>query len=223
MEADSGAMVDGIFVVFEGIDGSGTTTQATMLHEAFVRLGRRSVLTSEPTAGPIGNVIRQIMTRRFAFSSDAKVLDRFLAYLFAADRFDHVHNEIDGILSYLKNGVDVISTRYYFSSLAYHVTSPGDIGIVRSLNSEFCDPDLTVYLDCPVPVALERLARSRQLTEHYENAEKLRLASSNYERIWSSFKGAVVRIDATKPRDEQHESIINAARPLIRARTASST
>lgn len=208
-------MVTSQFVVFEGIDGSGTSTQAALLHERLVREGHRCVLTSEPTSGPVGNLIRQLMTRRLMFSQSEFHFDRFLAYLFAADRYDHVYNAVDGISAYLSQGIDVVSTRYYFSSLAYHVTTPEDFRIVRSLNSEFPEPDLTIYLDCPVKTALDRLRRSRQLAEHYENAEKLRCVKENYRQTFADFKGPFVSVDATLPTQEQHELVFRRLRNII--------
>ncbi|MFQ5799837.1 MAG: dTMP kinase [Candidatus Binatia bacterium] len=208
MEVRGDTVVRGIFVVFEGLDGSGTTTQATLLHESLVKMGRRSVLTSEPTNGPVGSVIRQVMTRRLMFSPQLGIVDRFLAYLFAADRFDHVYNEVNGILAYVRGGIDVISTRYYLSSFAYHVSSEEDIERVRLLNAEFPIADLTVYLECSVDLALERLSRSRQVFERYENEAKLKMAKRNYEEVLDSFKGKVVQVDGSLPREQQHGRIL---------------
>jgi dTMP kinase len=210
--------VRGVFVALEGIDGSGTSTQAAMIHESLVAMGRRSVLTTEPTQGSVGNVIRQIMTGRLLCSRDSRTVDRFLAYLFATDRFDHLNNDVDGILQYLAKGIDVVSTRYYFSSLAYHVVEDGDLEFVSALNAGFREPDLAIYLDCPLDAALGRLTRSRQLAERYENANKLALVKRNYDSIFDAYKGRAVRVDASLDKEEQHRVIMQTIADILPGR-----
>ena len=104
----------GRFIVFEGIDGSGKTTQIQLLKNRLQQEGIECYSTREPTDSPIGSLIHQIMTGRVR--SDNKVI----AALFVADRLDHLLNPTDGILEKIGSGISVISDRYYFSSYAYH-------------------------------------------------------------------------------------------------------
>lgn len=211
-------MVTGLLIVFEGIDGSGTTTQAALLHDWLLRCGRRAVLTSEPTSGPVGSLIRQVMTGRLTFSGEADHFDRFLAHLFAADRYDHVYNETDGVQKWRNEGVDVVSTRYYFSSLAYHADNEQARCRVAQLNDGFPEPDVTIYLDCPVDLALHRLRRARQFTEHYENPKKLNVVKHNYDEVFRDFHGMLLRIDASSDRDQQQAIVRDQVRMVLMRR-----
>ena len=146
--------IKGMFIVFEGIDGSGTSTQAEMLNNYFLNNQKKCHLTSEPSSGPIGNMIRQAFKGRLNLSKGVNpyidggdLFDEQMAYLFAADRHDHLYNEIDGVIKLVNQDAIVISTRYYFSSYAYHCNSDADFELVTNLNSRFPKPDLVVYLD----------------------------------------------------------------------------
>ena len=163
----------GSFIVFEGIDGSGSSTQARILYEKILSSNMQKVsLTSEPTNGPIGQTIRSIMQGRIVTCITDEMDDRLLAYLFAADRHDHLYNSVNGIVEKLERNFTVISTRYYLSSLAYHVGNSIDYSFVYDLNKNFPLPDITFYIDCPVDVSIERL-KKRDHLEKYENKAKL--------------------------------------------------
>lgn len=209
----------GKFIVFEGLDGSGTSTQASLLRDYFLSLKSSAFLTSEPSDGPIGTMIRQAFKGRINFSKgsfscgDGDLFDQQMAYLFAADRHDHLYNEVDGVFKHLKSGATVISTRYFFSSYAYHCKSESDFALVRDLNSKFPNPDLVVYLKAPVEVSIKRL-HSRPFRDEYENEEKLRIVSENYGRIFSDYKGECLVIDANKGIQEIHECIIDKVKSL---------
>lgn len=197
------------FVVFEGLDGSGTSTQASILERAWLNEGRKVMLTCEPSAGPIGNLIRQSFKGRVAFQANPRQFDRQMAYLFAADRFDHLHNDVDGIIPMINRGVSVISTRYYLSSFAYHCTEESDWDLVHRLNKDFPLPDLLVYLRNPVEESMRRLGQ-RATLDSYEKPEKLEIVARNYERILDEFEGPKLCIDATLGADEIHTSILEA-------------
>lgn len=107
-------MKKGKFIVFEGLDGSGTSTQSQLLQNALLEKGEKVHLTCEPSPGPIGNMIRQAMQGRILFSKQDDEFDQQMAYLFAADRYDHLNNPVDGVLKLVNEGFYVISTRYFF-------------------------------------------------------------------------------------------------------------
>ena len=100
----------GKFIVFEGIDGSGKSTQVRILQERLKAAGVYCDTTMEPTGSPIGSLIRQVLTGRL------KMDKRVIASLFTADRLDHLLNDVNGILAEINQGITVISDRYYFSS-----------------------------------------------------------------------------------------------------------
>ncbi|MEM5291481.1 dTMP kinase [Paraburkholderia sabiae] len=204
----------GKFIVFEGIDGSGTSTQATLLRDRLITTGQRAVLTSEPSEGPIGTMIRQAMKGRVLFSQEAARFDRQMAYLFAADRFDHLHNPVDGVEKLVSEGTFVISTRYYFSSFAYHGDSAADFERVRSLNAEFRHPDLVIYLSNTVERSMARIS-SRKHFDAYENAAKLTKVSENYERIFADYQYPFLRLNASDSMESLHEAIYLRVKDLL--------
>ena len=178
------------------MDGSGTSTQSQLLQNALLEKGEKVHLTCEPSPGPIGNMIRQAMQGRILFSKQDEKFDQQMAYLFAADRYDHLNNPVDGVLKLVEEGFYVISTRYFFSSLAYHVTDSSSSQLVERLNCDFPNPDLLIYLDNPVESSIKRL-NARTVLDKYEEEDKLRLVSENYQKIVSDYKGEKLILSAT--------------------------
>lgn len=183
------------FVVFEGLDGAGSSTQAALLQRGLEAQGRRVALQGEPTPGPIGTLIRQIMRGRLTSCGDRGGTERQLAYLFAADRHDHLYNATDGVLHLLGAGFLVISTRYFFSSYAYNASTPERFDLVDRLNRDFPLPELVVYLTCPLEVSLARLDQ-RDLREFYEREEEQRRVREAYEQILAPLGGRVLRFES---------------------------
>jgi dTMP kinase len=192
----------GRFIVFEGLDCSGSTTQANYLYERLIAEGNRVLLTSQPSSGPVGHLIRLLFSGRVVLPPDRHIRDRQFAYLFAADRFDHLNNPTTGILKHLSDGVDVISTRYALSSLAYNVETDEEEAFVRRLNADFPEPDYLIFLDCPVELSIERVSISRPNRDTYENRAKLTRAASNYRRILQAYDGLLLSVDASLPKEE---------------------
>lgn len=201
-------MKKGKFIVFEGLDGSGTSTQSHLLQSALVADGKKVHLTCEPSPGPIGNMIRQAMQGRIIFSKKNEEFDQQMAYLFAADRYDHLNNPVDGILKLIEDGFYVISTRYFFSSFAYHVTDDVSNQLVKRLNSEFPNPDLLIYLNNPVDISIKRLS-SRTVLDKYEEENKLKIVSENYQKILSEYKGEKLILSALDDKEKIHSDILN--------------
>lgn len=172
----------GVFVVLEGIDGSGSTTHTKLLGKTLRQRGLKVVETCEPSAGPIGSMIRQVLQRRL-FVADAAGPRAFawstMALLFAADRMDHLDSTV---VPALREGAIVLSDRYDLSSLAYQsCTAPnGDkvVPWIRELNAAALRPDLTIVLDVPVEVAEERRRARGGVEEMFEARDlQARLAS----------------------------------------------
>jgi dTMP kinase len=165
----------GVFVVVEGIDGSGSTTHTKLLGKALRQRGLGVVETCEPSAGPIGALIRQVLQRRL-FVADATGPRAFawstMALLFAADRMDHLDSTI---VPALREGKIVLSDRYDLSSLAYQsLTAPnGDkvVPWIRELNAAALRPDLTIVIDVPVEIAEERRRSRGGVEEMFESRD----------------------------------------------------
>ena len=171
---------DGLFVVFEGIDGAGTTTQCER-YAARLRAQKRLVhVTREPSTGPIGSMIRLALTHRLPLPLTHQA--QSMALLFAADRLDHVAAEID---PHLRDGYVVLSDRYDLSSLAYQsTTAAGSDGErmltwIRELNRYARRPDVTLVLDVSPDVAAGRRRARGGAAELFDDAEvQARLASA---------------------------------------------
>lgn len=196
-----------MFIVFEGIDGSGTSTQAQLLAKYLEGVGHPAMVTTEPSTGPVGNLIRQGMKRRVLFTDDKEKFDHQMAYLFAADRHDHLHNDVDGVFKLISEGFSVISTRYYFSSFAYHCENREDFEFVKSLNNKFPEPDIVIYLDNPIQVSIKRM-ENRSHQDVYENEDKLTNVKNNYYKIFNEYGGRFLQVRADLPEGEVHNSII---------------
>jgi dTMP kinase len=147
------------FFVLEGIDGSGTTTQLSLLHKRLQASGYPVFPTCEPTKGPIGALIRQTLSGKASLGQSA------LAHLFAADREEHL-NGSGGIREALEKGMIVLSDRYFFSSLAYQTISEKP-ELAFSLNSPFPLPQALFFLDIDPDISLERI-RGRKELEVFE-------------------------------------------------------
>jgi dTMP kinase len=169
----------GRFIVLEGIDGAGTTTQAKLLRRWLERQGRRVHQTAEPSTGPLGNTLRQAMRRRLV-GADGEALDpRAFAALFVADRADHLTGEIEPALA---RGEDVICDRYVLSSLAYQGLD-ADLDWVTALNAPMRAPDLTLFVDVDAEVAAQRRAGRGGVTEIYEVDDFLRRVVQAYRDV----------------------------------------
>lgn len=207
-------MKKSLFIVFEGIDGSGTSTQANLLRDHMLADNISAILTSEPSEGPIGNMIRQGMKGRIRFSGKPDLFDKQMAYLFAADRHDHLYNDVDGVLNFIEQGVHVISTRYFFSSYAYHADDDDSLKLVKRLNESFPNPSLVIYLKNTVECSIARM-ENRAHKDAYENAQKLTKVSENYNRIFSEYKEPILTLDATKDSKILHNEIYTYVKGML--------
>jgi dTMP kinase len=162
------------FIVFEGIDGSGTTTQLRKISSRFENRGIDYVATAEPTSRPEGLLIRRILR------GEVPAHPGTVAFLFAADRHEHLFGD-DGIIPNIQNGKIALCDRYLLSSLAYQgVTCETDLPIF--LNSRFPLPGLTLYFRIDPEKAMERVLQ-RQHLEIYEKLYMQKKVGEAYERI----------------------------------------
>jgi len=203
----------GQFIVVEGLDGSGKSTQIKYLADRLRTKGLRVYETFEPTDSPIGSLIHQIMTGRIR--SD----HRSIAALFAADRIDHLLNEINGIYKKILDGIVVFSDRYYFSSYAYHgVHVPMEWVInVNSLSAGILKPDVNIFIDVPPEKCLARLNKERWHLELYEKRENMHKVREKYFEAFEVLKDQekVVTISGDAHPDQVAENVWNAVKDVL--------
>ena len=180
----------GLFIVLEGPDGAGITTQTALLRDALVARDLPAYSTKEPTSGPIGAVIRQALSHRLVYPPSRPVGDEVMALLYAADRLDHLQADI---LPRLEKGIHVICDRYRLSSYAYQGLTAGQ-DWVRTLNSRAMSPDLTIFIDVPPEVSQQRIAHRGGYVELYESDERLRPIYANYLSLIDELREAGERI-----------------------------
>jgi dTMP kinase len=194
-------VIEGHFIVIEGIDGSGTTTQCSILAERLNDKGLPVHVTHEPSDGPIGVLIRQILTGRVVVPGrhgGRPPAWPTMATLFASDRLDHLEAEV---IPNLIDGVTVVCDRYDYSSVAYQTVSSGggdDVSTwVRELNRRARRPDLTLVLDVDPEVAASRRGTRSGSPELYEVEEMQVELATFYAKIDELFPSDTIRhIDA---------------------------
>lgn len=213
----------GVFVVIEGIDGAGTTTQMDLYASHLRELGRKVHTTREPSTGRIGSFIRGVLTRKTELAADASF--DTMALLFAADRLDHVRGEIEPALA---AGAVVISDRYDLSSLAYQSVA-SDTGLpahevvqwIRSLNRFARRPDVTLVVDVSADVAAERRRRRGGPEDLYETQVlQARLAKAYIHAEVLVPGDKVVHVHGDGSIDEVAELIRNALEPYALPQTS---
>jgi dTMP kinase len=200
----------GRFVVLEGIDGAGTTTHVAKLADR-LRAKRVPVRTTrEPSDGPIGTLVRQVLTGRVIVPGGRAPNWATMALLFAADRMDHIEAEIE---PWVAQGGVMISDRYDASSLAYQSVSSGRGGAdavewIRALNRFVQRPDLTIVLDVSSDEAARRRAQRGEAAQLYEQNEVQRALALFYRDLAKHMpKDRIAIVPGDGGIDEVHERI----------------
>ena len=200
----------GRLVVIEGIDGAGTTTQATRLVERLRQQGTAARGTREPSDGPVGTLVRQVLTGRIVVPGGRAPGWATMALLFAADRMDHVESEIE---PFVAQGGVVVSDRYDASSLAYQSVSSGAeskeaVEWIRSLNRYVRRPELTIVLDLPAELAAERRRQRGEAAQLYDQSEVQRALAAFYRDLAKHLpKDRIAVVDGSGPVDEVHARV----------------
>lgn len=161
-----------MFISFEGIDGSGKSTQAKLVYEALRKEGK-CILTREPTQGDIGNFIKRLIKRK-------KINPMAVQLLFAADRSFHVENLIK---PKLKEGYTVITDRYFFSTIAYGKASGLDEEWLKKVNGKFLVPDMTFVFDIDPKIAIRRIGLRKKDTAFFEQLKFLQSTRNVYRKL----------------------------------------
>jgi dTMP kinase len=175
----------GKFIVFEGLDGSGKTTQAKILADRLKDSGWETLLTYEQTKGPVGRLISKTLVRKVDLPAQS------LQLLFVADRVDHLTKKV---VPALELGKIVVSDRYFWSTVAY-----GSLRLDRdwlvSLHRYCLDPDLVVFIDTSPTICLERIKKRGEERSIFESRSRLARVSKTYHWLVKKFLKRSVIID----------------------------
>jgi len=195
-----------MLIVFEGIDGSGKTTQAELLSRKLGEEGILNVILREPGGTQLGEGVREILLHR----SDLKINPTAEFLLFSASRAQLTQ---DKILSSLNSGKVVIMDRYFYSSIAYQGFGRGirvsDIKVVNHFATQNVNPDVVFLVNVDLHTALERRSLSGRQADRMENGE-----AEFFKRVIAGFKYCAkeepdkfVTVDGTQPVDRLSELI----------------
>jgi dTMP kinase len=201
------------FVVLEGIDGAGTTTQTARLVTALLAQRIAAHATREPSDGAIGRLLREIIRGQRTAQAHSEVQRAAeLALLFAADRLDHLGVEV---LPCLRGGTWVVSDRYDHSTVAYQSLSSGgatSVAWLRELNRHALRPHLTIVLDVSADVARERRLARAGAKELFDDDLLQRQLAGFYRDIERHFpEDRVVHVNADRSADEVFQDVLAAA------------
>ena len=196
----------GQFIVFEGIDGAGKTTQINLLANYLREQGRAVYCTAEPTESVSGGLLRD------ALSGVSRRTICEMAAMFVFDRINHNVNPVNGIQKMLADGFDVICDRYYYSSLAYQGsgTDPEWVSNMNLNCPEIMRPDVCIFLDLTPEQSMARINRNRATQEIYENEEKLTQVRNQFYRVFDQLRERdnIQIVDAYRSVEEIHASIV---------------
>ena len=185
-----------MFISFEGIDGSGKTTQAKLLYETLSRQ-RKCILTREPTQGDIGNFIKRMIKRK-------KINPMAVQLLFAADRSFHVENLIK---PKLRQGYTVITDRYFFSTIAYGKASGLDEDWLKEVNGRFPKPDMTFVFDMDPRIAIKRISSRKKDHQYFERLKFLQNTRRVFKSLAKEYGSNI--IDGSQDVDTIKEEILS--------------
>ncbi len=195
----------GKFIVFEGPDGSGQSTQAALLEKYISNLGKKAVLTKEPTFdSKAGLEIKAILNHEKEASPEE------LQKLFVEDRREHLEKVI---IPALKEGSVVISDRYFFSTFAFGSLG-ADLEWLISINSDFLLADATFVLVVKPETSIERIAHRGIKSTLFEKLESLRKVVENYKNLGTRFENMIF-IDGERTIEEIHKEIAEKAAGVL--------
>ena len=195
---------NGRLIVFEGIDGTGKSTQLRLLAAELMQRGIQVVTTREPTQGPYGLKIRELYLDRTGCTAEEELA------LFIADRRMHVE---EVLLPALQSGKVVLCDRYFLSTAAYQGANGLDVGEILALNSFAPEPDLAFLFELPISVGIARITESRgDMPNDFEKAESLTRVAEIFRTLDQPY---IRRIDASQPIEAVRQSVLSLVLPLL--------
>ncbi len=201
-------VVGGLFVVFEGIDGTGKSTQLHLLTEKLQQLGYAVVSTREPTDGPFGQKIRELFVDRGVVSHEEEL------ELFISDRDQHVKKVITPALA---DGCVVVCDRYYLSTVAYQGANGMDSDAILRKNKDFPVPDLAIILEIEPAQSIHRIQNQRnEIPNTFEEESNLRKVAAIFASMQHPY---IKRIDAADSIENVHQQVLNAVKEALAHKT----
>lgn len=195
----------GLFIVFEGIDGSGKDTHIKLLSGELRQQGQSVLETAEPSGNEVGALLR-----RYQRKSGKRLPAETEALLYTADRYEHVRNIVEPAL---KKGQIVLSNRYFYSTLAYQGAMGVDLDWIMEMNRFAPKPDAAILLDILPEFSLQRLKRRKTVFEQLENLRKVR---EIYVRLVKA--GELMRVDADRPKRVVQAELLALVQELLKSR-----
>lgn len=206
-------LAQGRFIVIEGIDGSGKSTQSRKIAQRLESQGYDIYHTFEPTNGPIGTLIRKMLEGKL--DTDQRTLE----YLFAADRTDHIVNKRYGMRQKIDQGKIVLCDRYYFSSYAYHAQYIDMEWVIHAntLNAQILRPDATLFIDVDPEICFDRIIQNRNRLDMYEKMDDLKAVRVNYFKAFERLKAeeTIILINGNGSIEEVEERILKEVKNVL--------
>lgn len=200
-------MKKGKFIVIEGLDGAGSSTQVELLVKKLNQAGKKSHSTKEPTNNIVGGLIRGLLTHEWSTTSEGFQL------LFAADRAHHLKQKI---MPVLEHGENIVSDRYYFSTIAFGSVNL-NLDWLKNLNKYFLKPDLIFFIKVRPDVCLERIGKSRHRREFFEEKTKLEKTFKTYLKLAQDKKYNTIIIDGEQEIEKVSQDIFEQAKKLLKS------
>ena len=193
----------GFFMCVEGLDGCGKTTQTKLLVKNLQAQGFNALYTAEPSRGKIGSFLK-----KYCLQGEKRVSSEVEALLFAADRVEHLKEEV---VPALNEGRIVVSDRYIYSSLAYQGAVKLDLGWIREINKWTISPDLAVFIDVEPEIAIQRVKSKKSVMENLETQRKVREVYMNFVE-----RGELVKIDGYGSKNKVASEMLTVALRFLR-------
>lgn len=200
---------NGLFIAFEGLDGSGSSSQVEILKKRLAKEGYKAYTTKEPTDNIVGGLIRGVLTKQWKISHDG------LQLLFAADRAHNLQSKIEPNLD---KGHIIINDRYAFSSIAFGSMNV-DFTWLENIYENYILPDITFLIKTSPKVCIERIASTRASMELFEEEKKLKKVWRGYEKLANDPKNKIVLIDGEQPIEKVSEAIWQKLEPILKKKT----
>lgn len=197
----------GKFIAVEGLDGSGASTQVAAISSFLKKNKKTHLITQEPTNSVIGGLIKSYLTGDLKIASPES-----LQLLFTADRANHLKKEI---IPKLEKGINVITDRYFLSSLAYGSLEINDTDWLFNINDQFIIPDLTILIKVSAKICTARIKESRNGIELFEKEEMLNKVWKTYETLAKKYPNIKV-IDGEKSEEEVSDDIFKELTKIIK-------
>lgn len=197
----------GKFMVVEGLDGSGKSSQVDLLIDFLKNKGKEVVVTKEPTMDSgAGRKIRQVLRKEIIMEDPLE-----LQKLYVQDRKEHLENKV---IPALKEGKYVVSSRYAFSMFAYGYSDGLNIEESIRLNENFLLPDVTIVVDVLPENCIKRIEGRGEAKEHFEQLDKLTKVNEIYKKLPEMFEN-VVMIDGERPIQDVFEDVKNVISKIL--------